>query len=72
MNLSYFKSTIAGYRKLDDAITTRLNRDAALHRADVLDVNEQSQRNTCQRIWLDVLGALLGLRPSSDGLLDQL
>ncbi len=56
LNLSLFKSTLKRYRALDDAITTRLNRDAALHRADVLDVHEEPQRRTCLRIWADILG----------------
>lgn len=34
LNLSLFKTTLKKYRALDDSITTRLNRDAALHRAD--------------------------------------
>lgn len=60
LNLSLFKTTLKRYRALDDAITTRLNRDAALHRADVLDVNEEPQRRTCLRVWADILGEPLG------------
>lgn len=67
LNISLFKSTIKKYRALDDAITTRLNRDAALHRGDpststgkdglpVLDVNEAAQGQTCLRIWQDMIG----------------
>lgn len=55
LNLSLFKTTLKRYRALDDAITTRLNRDAALHRSDVLDVTEEAQRRTCSRIWADIL-----------------
>lgn len=66
-NVSLFKNTLRRYRALDDAITTRLNRENALQRRDtrakgelpsgVLDVRQENQRATCTHIWADILGA---------------
>lgn len=55
LNISLFKNTLKKYRALDDAITTRLNRDQALHRELGGNTEEGQQRN-CLRIWRDIIG----------------
>jgi len=57
LNISLFKNTLKKYRALDDAITTRLNRDQALHRENNNGGNtEEGQRRNCLRIWRDIIG----------------
>lgn len=58
LNISLFKNTLKRYRALDDAITTRLNRDQALHR-EYGGNTEEGQKSNCLRIWRDILGMVL-------------
>lgn len=55
LNISLFKNTLKKYRALDDAITTRLNRDQALHREHGGNT-EEGQKQNCLRIWRDIIG----------------
>ncbi|KAK9897489.1 hypothetical protein P389DRAFT_57683 [Cystobasidium minutum MCA 4210] len=54
LNISLFKNTLKKYRALDDAITTRLNRDQALHREQGGN-SEEGQKRNCLRIWRDII-----------------
>jgi hypothetical protein len=56
LNISLFKDTLKRYRALDDAITTRLNRDQALHRENSGANAVEGQNRTCLRIWRDIIG----------------